>query len=62
MSTKIKILKFHKYIGGEKTAILSRFNCYIRVLEGDNNELFFRELSAAIKHLLDDNYLIDLDI
>lgn len=59
---RIKILKFHKYIGGEKTAILHRFNAYFRVLDGDNKEHFFNEMSNAIKFLLDKEYLIDLNM
>ena len=62
MSNQIKILKFHKYKDGYKTAILHRFNASIRVLDGDNKEYFFNELSNAIKFLLNDNYIIELNI
>ena len=57
---KINILKFYR--SDKKTAILHRFNCYFRVLDGENKEHFFRELSHGIKFLLDQKYYIDLNI
>lgn len=60
MRTKLKLIKFYRH--DNKTAILSRYNSYIRVYDGDNKEHFFRELSHAIKYLLDEKYFIDLNI
>jgi hypothetical protein len=57
---KIKILKFYR--SDQKSAIVHRFNCYIRVLDGENKESFFRELSQAIKYLLNEGYYIDLNM
>lgn len=57
---KIKILEFYRH--DNKKAILHRFNAKIRVLDGNNEEHFFRELSNAIKFLLDQKYHIDLNI
>lgn len=55
---KNRMLRFYKNIDN-KTAIITQFNGKIRVLDGDNKESFYWELSHAIKDLLNDGYVIE---
>lgn len=43
----------------KKVATISRFNDYIRVLDGDKVEHFFHNYSRALAFLLNDGYLIE---
>jgi hypothetical protein len=58
----IKINIIHFEGPDKKTALLHRFNAKIRVLNGDNKELFFNELHNAITFLLDHHYKMVIDI
>ena len=58
---KVRIIHFDK-IASDKTALISRFNCHIRVLDGQNKEHFFRELRHALKFLNDLNFHMIINI
>jgi len=58
---KINIIHFKNYKENNE-AILHRFNCYIRVLDGNNKEHFFNEFHNALKYLMDRGYLMEIDI
>jgi hypothetical protein len=54
---KNRMIRFYKNADNQ-SAIVTQFNGKIRVFDGET-ELFFTELTNAIKHLLDDGYCIE---
>lgn len=53
-----RMLRFYKGADNQ-SAIVTQFNGRIRVLDADNKEMFFHELTTAVKYLIDDGYCME---
>ena len=57
----MKLIKFYKVNedNQELNGIISRYNCYFRLLDIDGKEYFFRDQNNALKYCLDKGYRIE---